>query len=84
MYAVTSKLPSNQLDLPVPSEMVTVKMDNTYRMISKCGKFSVIGFLTHHPTITVTGTTNRAICVQEPMATPRDKSWGRKNETKKS
>jgi hypothetical protein len=38
-------------------------------MISKWGKFNVIGLSVAHPTKTVMGTTNSEICVHEPTAT---------------
>jgi hypothetical protein len=55
--------------------MVTVKIESTYKQISKWGKFKVMFLSTPHPTNTVMGTTNKAICVQEPTATPSDKSF---------
>jgi hypothetical protein len=61
--------PSNQFPLGFDRQTDTVKSERIYKMISKCGKFKVMGFPVAHPTSTISGTTKSEICVQEPTAT---------------
>ena len=85
MYVVMRRDPSNQFVLGVPRQIETVKIDRTYNMISKCGKFKVMGLSAHHPTNTVRGTTKSDIWVQDPTATPMARSiFGIKSEKQKS
>lgn len=72
--------PSNQFPLGFDKQTDTVKTDRMYKVISKCGKFKVIGLSIAHPTSTVSGTTKSEICVQEPTATGMHQERERERE----
>ena len=76
MYVVMRSEPSNQFPLGLDKHTDTVKTDRIYNVISKCGKFKVMGMSVAHPTSTVNGTTKSEIWVQEPTATGMHKKDG--------
>mmetsp|Transcript_101957 Transcript_101957/g.202426 ORF Transcript_101957/g.202426 Transcript_101957/m.202426 type:complete len:217 (+) Transcript_101957:103-753(+) len=66
--------PSNQLDSPSLIALPTIRTVSNMMPVFTGWNFKLMGTSIAQPTNTVKGTTKRAICAEDPSATPRDKS----------
>mmetsp|Transcript_141956 Transcript_141956/g.353790 ORF Transcript_141956/g.353790 Transcript_141956/m.353790 type:complete len:242 (-) Transcript_141956:914-1639(-) len=73
-YVAINIAPSSQFEEPSCRTLDAKKTDNNMTVASKALKSRDIGTSQIQPTITENGTTKRAICVEEPMATPSARS----------